>query len=141
MDISDSELGELNQDTPELEPGFDADEDAGFEDIDELVPDVEEGHEENKDVERQTTQLVTQLLQFQGYCADCHRQADQEYADDHETYCSLQTVVTKYANGIPGYSDILETRRVTRYEDDLASSMTAEQKRWIFTNIYSDNIN
>lgn len=62
MDISDSELGEPNQDIPELEPGSDAEEDAGFEDIDELVPDVEEGHEENEDVERQTTRLVTQLL-------------------------------------------------------------------------------
>ena len=141
MDISDSELGEPNQDTPELEPGSDAEEDAGFEDIDELVPDVEEGHEENEDVERQTTRLVTQLLQFQGCCADCHRQVDQEHADDHETHCGLQTVVTKYADGIPGYPDILVTRRVARYEDDLAGSMTAEQKRWIFTGIHPDNIN
>lgn len=140
MDISDSELcepGQVVSSEPEFEPVLEDEPD--FVDIDDLGPEIERDDHEGENTQRQATRLITQLIQFQGCCADCHRDADQEYDDGHETYSSLQEIVDQYADAIPGYPDMLETGQITRHEDDLVNLMTATQKRWLFTGLRSDN--
>jgi Fe-S cluster biogenesis protein NfuA len=62
MDISDVESCELN--VNEL---IEEVEDAGFQDIDDLVPDVGQS-----EIEKLAVRLTNQLVQFQGCCRDCH---------------------------------------------------------------------
>ena len=83
--------------------------------------------------------MANQLIQFQGCCYDCHEQFNEEHADKHETHCSLQTFVSKAADGASGCPDVLNSGPMARHDDDLAESMTTAQKRWIFSGIHPDD--
>jgi hypothetical protein len=132
-EISEPEPEELNVPAPAIE-----EEDAGFLDIDELVPDPEAG--DQSALEKLSIRLADQLIQFQGCCHDCHDQFNREHADEHETHCSLQTFLSESVDrALSGYPDVLSSSQIARHEDDLAGSMTAAQKRLMFSGIHPDD--
>jgi hypothetical protein len=79
MDISEVESCELNIQEPIQQV-----DDSGFQDIDDLVLDIDQ-----LDIEKLAIQLTNQLVQFQGCCRDCHKHSSQEHADEHTIHCSL----------------------------------------------------
>ena len=106
-------------------------EDADFQDIDDLVPNVDQ-----LEVEKLAIRLTNQLVQFQGCCRDCHEHFNREHANEHKSYCGLQTFVGETKDReLSGCPDILAFNRIASYEDNLAGSMTAAQKRWVFNGI------
>ena len=127
MDISDVESCELNVNEPIGEV-----EGADFPDIDDLVPDVGQS-----EVEKLATRLTNQLVQFQGCCRDCHERSNGEHADEHETHYGLQAFLDDEA--LSGCPDVLGSSQIAPHDDDLAGSMTAAQKRWVFNGIHPDD--
>jgi hypothetical protein len=110
-------------------------EDADFQDIDDLVPDMDQS-----EVEILAIQLTNQLVQFQGCCRDCHEHFNGEHADEYETHYGLQTFLSRSDDeALPGCPDVLGSNRIAPHDDDLAGSMTVAQKRWVFSGIDPDD--
>ena len=96
-------------------------EDTDFQDIDDLVPNMDQ-----LEVEKLAIRLTNQLVQFQGYCHDCYEHFNREHAYEHESHCSLQTFVGETKDReLSGCPDILAFNRITSYKDNLARSITA----------------
>jgi len=130
MDISDIESCELNVYEPVQEV-----EDAEFPDFDDQLPDVDQ-----LEVEKLAVRLANQLVQFQGCCRDCHEHFNREHADEHETHYGLQTFLSESKDeALSGCPDVLGSNQIAPHDDDLASSMTVAQKRWVFSGIHAED--
>jgi hypothetical protein len=130
MDISDIESCELNVYEPVQEV-----EDAEFPDFDDQLPDVDQS-----EVEKLAVRLANQLVQFQGCCRDCHEHFNREHADEHETHYGLQTFLSESKDeALSGCPDVLGSNQIAPHDDDLASSMTVAQKRWVFSGIHAED--
>ena len=79
MDISEVESCELN-----IQESIRQVEDADFQDIDNLVPNMDQ-----LEVEKLAIRLTNQLVQFQGCCHDCYEYFNREHANKHKSHCSL----------------------------------------------------
>jgi hypothetical protein len=132
MDISEPESEEPDIREPIMEQ-----DDEEFLDIDELVPDGEVG--DQSEVEKLAVRLANQLVQFHGCCHDCHEHFNSEHAGEHETHSGLQTFVSEVVDGASNCPDVLSSGRIAHHDDDLAGSMSAAQKRWIFSGIHPDD--
>jgi len=116
-----------------------------FQDIDDLVPDVGQSDDlvpgvGQSEVDKLAIQLTNQLVQFQGCCSDCHEHFNREHADEHELDYGLQTFLSESKDeALSGCPDVLGSNQIAPHDDDLAGSMSAVQKRWMFSGIYPDN--
>jgi hypothetical protein len=80
--------------------------------------------------------LTNQPVQFQGCYSDCYKNFNREHADEHELHCGLQTFLNESEDeALSGCPNILGSNQIAPHDDDLASSMTAAQKRWVFSGI------
>lgn len=131
MDISDTEPDIHDLDVP-AEP-LAEDEYAGFQDIDQLMPDADTN--KLSAVNTLGIRLSDQLLKFPGCCRDCHSNAAETHANQYGTHRSLQSCVRESLH----CPDILDSGRMAKREDHLASSMTAAEKRWAFSGIRPDD--
>ncbi|KAM3150644.1 hypothetical protein ABEW05_009032 [Botrytis cinerea] len=90
-------------------------------------------------VDKLSSQLANQLIQFQGCYDYCYEHSNREHFDKHETYCGLQTFVSKAIDGASGWLDVLNSGRILHHDDDLAGSMSTAKKRWIFSGMHPNN--
>jgi hypothetical protein len=128
-------ISEPESEEPDIREPIQEAEDADFQDIDDLVPGVGQS-----EVEKLAIRLTDQLVQFQGCCSNCHEHLDREYADEHETHYGLQTFLTESGDeALSGCPEILGSNQIAPYDNDLAGSMSAAQKRWVFSGIHPDD--
>ncbi|KAH9203049.1 hypothetical protein DL95DRAFT_509177, partial [Leptodontidium sp. 2 PMI_412] len=128
---------QLNDDFPPAYPQdpMQEGEDAGVQDIDDLGPDVDES-----EVGKLAVRLADQLIQFHGCCRDCHEHSNREHVDEHELHRGLQTFLDESEDeALSSCPDVLGSNQIAPHDDDLAGSMTAAQKRWVFSGIHPDD--
>ena len=131
MDISEPESDELNIENPPIRQS-----DAEFEDIDMLVPDLIS--DDQSAVAKLAVRLADQLLEFHGCCNDCHNRSKMEHTSEHNTHTSLQDYVTDSAT--INCPQVLGTFGIAAHKDDLASQMTAAEKRQVYSGISPNDL-
>lgn len=130
MDISEPETEEPDIGEPVIER-----ENVDVLDIDDQVLDVDES-----EVGKLAVRLANQLIQFQGYCRDCHAHSNREHADEHELHRGLQTFLDESEEeALSSYPDVLGSNQIAPHNNDLAGSITAAQKYWVFSGIHPDD--
>ena len=88
------------------------------------IPDAEEGRR----VAELGARLADQLIQFHGCYRECHEQASQEHEDRYKHHYSLQEFLSEARDCYP---DILGSNKIASFEDNLRSSITTTQKRYV----------
>lgn len=106
-----------------------SDDDITFEDILERPEDTERGL---SIIEKLGMRLANQLVQFNGCCQECHSQAAQEHTAQHERHFSLPEFMSQAKDHCP---DILSSKKITSFQDNLQGRITVAQRRWIFSGI------
>jgi hypothetical protein len=110
-------------------------EDADFQDIDDLVPNVGQS-----EVEKLAIQLTNQLIQFQGFCSDCHKHFNREHANKHELHYGLQAFLSESKDkALSRCPDLLGSNQIAPHDNDLAGSITAARKRCVFSGIHPND--